>query len=619
MNGPQGATSICALALSPNRRYLAVAEEGQQFPLLSVFDLRTLKRRRVFAAPSMAQAAMASGGPSFRSLASLAFSADNRHLAAVSEGAEAVVMEWQWQKEQLTAVGVCRQLRQARALSYAPHDAALLLLSGDGGFALLSVDWDSASIAPAPPSPHPPPHPTEAVDGEGGDGLDVSSLDLGCHAWLDGGRCLFGARQGLLLVARNGRVLSQCGVHDGGVEASASAASAAFHPAKAVHSLTVLDGRVAVGCDGGVVQVYRERHVGPSTPRAASSFPLMPSQCHLLPHHPVAVVHVALSPGLEDVVAVTESQQAFLIPRALAASVDGAAPLSAPLPRGPISPLLTLHHSGCVTGLSLCVRKPLAATCGVDRSIRLWNLLSLECELVVYFPECPLSVAFHPSGLHLLVGFSDKLRLCNVLLHEIRAYRELPIKSCMEVAFSHGGQAFACVNGTLIQVYDTYTGEQLAVFRGHTGQVRSLSWSKDDLRLVSAGVDGAVYQRKLGSAGRLQELVQKGCKFTCALVTEQERMYAVGDDRMLKEIVERAVHKTLDAGCVLTHIAVDHASHTSKLIAGTENGVIRSFAFPLTGVVKVVPPRHIHRSNPRTALEPGIAAAPLDTSAPAHR
>ena len=265
----------------------------------------------------------------------------------------------------------------------------------------------------------------------------------------------------------------------------------------------------------------------------------------------MAVIHVALSPGHVDVVAVTETAQVFRIPRALSGAAESLLDLSGSMSRAP-APLLSLHHFGPVTGLSLCVRKPLAATCGMDRSIRLWNLLTLECELVVYFPECPLSVSFHPSGLHLLVGFSDKLRLCNVLCNEIRAYRELPIKQCMEVAFSHGGQAFACVNGTLIQVYDSYTGEQLAVFRGHTGQVRSLSWSMDDLRLVSAGVDGAVYQRKLGSAGRLQELVQKGCKFTCALVTEADRMYAVGDDRMLKEIVDRAVHKTLDAGCVLT-------------------------------------------------------------------
>ena len=36
-------------------------------------------------------------------------------------------------------------------------------------------------------------------------------------------------------------------------------------------------------------------------------------------------------------------------------------------------------------------------------------------EITKTFSEDPFSVAFHPSGLHLLVGFADKLRLMNLL------------------------------------------------------------------------------------------------------------------------------------------------------------------------------------------------------------
>ena len=650
MNGPHGPTEICALALSPNRRsasavghptavdadavagadcvcdcvwcgvvvrrFVAVSEVGATSPVVSIFDVRSLRRRRLFASPAMAQACVASQAAPFRSLVALAFSQDSRHLAAVSGGPEPIALEWQWQKEQLTACGLVRAVPNPRTLSYHPTDAALLMVSGVGGFSLLQVDWDSATITAAQPSA-----PSTASSHDTGAPqwteveaaavpVDVGALDLTCHAWLDGDRCLLGARQGLLLIAQQGRIHSTLSVHSGGgAEEEGSAVPAAFHPAKAVHSLCVFPGGgpVAVGCDGGVVQLYTQRSSAADTAAASPSsaaFPLQVDACHLLPYQPAPVVHVTLSPSLSDVLAITDTSQAFRItqptsqptgqplhPAQQLHSTTGgvssrpqSGAVSAP-PRS-VTPLLSLHHSGPITGLSLCVRKPLAATCGADRSIRLWNLLTLQCELVVYFPEVPLSVSFHPSGLHLLVGFSDKLRLCNVLSHEIRAFKELPIKSCAECAFSHGGAAFACVNGTLIQVYDTYTGEQLAVFRGHTGPVRSLAWSADDLRLVSAGSDGAVYQRRLSSASRMQELVQKGCKFTCALVTEHDRLYAVGDDRLLKEIVERSVHKTLDAGCVLTYIAVDHQQPTSRLIAGTDNGVVRSFAFPLTGVVK---------------------------------
>ena len=39
------------------------------------------------------------------------------------------------------------------------------------------------------------------------------------------------------------------------------------------------------------------------------------------------------------------------------------------------------------------------------------------------------SVAFHPSGFHLIAGFADKLRLMNLLMEDFRTYKEIPIKA----------------------------------------------------------------------------------------------------------------------------------------------------------------------------------------------
>ena len=50
--------------------------------------------------------------------------------------------------------------------------------------------------------------------------------------------------------------------------------------------------------------------------------------------------------------------------------------------------------------------------------------LSIRHAPQVFHEECH-SIAFHPSGLHVLCGFSDKLRLMNVLVDEMRTYRFL--------------------------------------------------------------------------------------------------------------------------------------------------------------------------------------------------
>jgi WD40 repeat protein len=63
-----------------------------------------------------------------------------------------------------------------------------------------------------------------------------------------------------------------------------------------------------------------------------------------------------------------------------------------------------------VTGLDTCVRKQLIATCSTDMSVRIWNIKEMGCDLAKYFNDEAYSISLHPSGLHVLVGFADKVR-----------------------------------------------------------------------------------------------------------------------------------------------------------------------------------------------------------------
>ena len=55
-------------------------------------------------------------------------------------------------------------------------------------------------------------------------------------------------------------------------------------------------------------------------------------------------------------------------------------------------------------------------------------------EIYKVFQEEAYSIAIHPSGLYILVGFSDKLRLMNLLIDDIRTFKEFPIRGCKEVS-----------------------------------------------------------------------------------------------------------------------------------------------------------------------------------------
>ena len=117
-----------------------------------------------------------------------------------------------------------------------------------------------------------------------------------------------------------------------------------------------------------------------------------------------------------------------------------------------MKPLFYFLHSSPVHGVDICVRKPLVVTCAADRTIRIWNFYNRDCEIWKKFPEEPHSVAIHPNGLYLLSGFTDKLKMMHILNDDIKTVRDLPIRGCREVKFSHGGHLFAAANGAITQV-----------------------------------------------------------------------------------------------------------------------------------------------------------------------
>lgn len=129
---------------------------------------------------------------------------------------------------------------------------------------------------------------------------------------------------------------------------------------------------------------------------------------------------------------------------------------------------------------------------------------------------------------------------------------------------------FAAVSGNVIQVYSFTTFENILNLKGHSGkvsnalcvqrrpaltlisnetdflflQIRGIEWRPDDSRLVSCGMDGAVYEWNTQTAKRESESVLQSCSYTdVAFSADCKTILAVGTDLTLKEIQDCQVSR----------------------------------------------------------------------------
>jgi len=76
--------------------------------------------------------------------------------------------------------------------------------------------------------------------------------------------------------------------------------------------------------------------------------------------------------------------------------------------------LIFPFHSRAINGMDVCIKKQLVATCSIDKSVRIWNFATRSLDICQVYPDEAYSIAFHPSGFHIIVGFTDKVRMMNV-------------------------------------------------------------------------------------------------------------------------------------------------------------------------------------------------------------
>ncbi|XP_025110126.1 cilia- and flagella-associated protein 57-like [Pomacea canaliculata] len=539
--GSEKSDGMTALAVSPNRRYVAIAEKGEK-PIITVYDLHSLRKRKVLSSPEV---------PTGEYI-SLAFSPDSKYLIAQGGQPDWTLLYWTWEKSKVMATTKTSNPQNlgcdVNQVSFNPQDNTQLCVVGNTIFR--HFRYSEGNLKPF-------------------SFQKLEPQNYLCHAWVTEERIVVGTDNGRLLIFEAGEMKSEIylGKDDKDTEDISS---------NQITAIVSYSKGFACACGPGTVFLFEKtddkdffkktREVKIPTDSYNSADPTEPL-------HQI-ITCLAISPSEETLVASTDQAQLYYLTLS-----------SADLARGDqaiFEVLSQTFHNGQILGLDVCIRKPLIATCSLDRSVRIWNYETCNMELHKVFAEEAYSISLHPSGLYILVGFSDKLRLMNLLIDDIRTFKEFTIRGCRECAFSNGGHLFAAVHGNVIQIYSTTTFECITNLKGHNGKVRSVVWSTNDSRLISCGMDGAVYDWDVATEKRIGESVLKTCSYTGVTVTpDGKTSFAVGSDKTLKEIADSQVLREVSsADMILTNVAMSHSGR--MLFAGTVKGTLWSLKFPLT-------------------------------------
>lgn len=92
--GSDKSSGFSATCVSPNRRYIAVAERGSDKALITIYDLHSLRKRK----------ALSSTDIQSNEVVSMAFSPDSKYLIAQGGRPEWTLVYWTWEKSKVMAV-----------------------------------------------------------------------------------------------------------------------------------------------------------------------------------------------------------------------------------------------------------------------------------------------------------------------------------------------------------------------------------------------------------------------------------------------------------------------------------------------------------------------------------
>ncbi|XP_017350530.1 cilia- and flagella-associated protein 57 isoform X1 [Ictalurus punctatus] len=522
----QGEQGIQALALSPDRCYLAVSELREQ-RTITIYDIQSEQRSK--------RQVLTGGSNGVHEFVCMAFSADSKYLLGQSGGLDWTLFYWEWETNTAIAMVQTTKLGFVSQVSFNPKDNTQICVSGNCVFKMFKLENNVLNQTSS---------------------SEMDQENFMSHAWMSEDCIVSGTETGKLLMLTAGQWQNLGRASE-----------------RCITAIAPFSKGFACAAAPGLVCLYEK--IEEYSYRKTSEIRIPQDPCSSQPSQSEQqeITTICLSPSEEMLAVSTRQGQIYHVS------------LTSPeISQGKQANFEFLFHSvhlGSITGLSTCSSKPLFATCSKDLSVRIWNYKTKSLELRKEFLEEPNFISLHPNGLSILVGFPDKVCLMNVLVDEFRTVQEFNIHNCSECVFNHDGNVFAAVSDKLINICNIRTGEKVHL-NGHINKVQSVMWSKDDRCLVSCGMDGAVYKwDALTGACESSKNLEKSCIYMDAMFSpDTGSVLAVGNNFTLNELRDGKILREMSSdGVAYTAISMTHSC--KALFVGTAVGTVRVMQYPL--------------------------------------
>lgn len=496
--GSAAMEDFCTISISPCRRMIAIGEKGDEMGSINLYDSKTLRRRKF----------LSYDGLGSQTISHISFSNDSK-ICAVLGGAPSYNLSLRTIDKPIkiiTSISLATPSEKAiYQADFCPSDSSLISITGDGilrFFRIVDNCFRPITV-----------------------NLKRKPQDYTCHCWLPTGlTVVIGTSSGELLFVDGFQLSNTIHLED---ESSGP-----------INCIQTTAKRIFVGCED-TLYIY---HLSDG-----DSFTLV--RRVKLDSEKSQIVDIALAPSEESLTIVTSNNQIFSFFCATMEMLKDSGNnfnLIAPSFHS-----LGSREKSAITGLDSCVWRPIIATCGLDRAVRIWNYHDKTIDVVQYFDEDIHDISLHPCGLQLLICCTSYVGCCSILVNELKLCHQINVQSCQICSFSHGGQYFALAYNAFVQIYDSLACETICTLRGHSMKIISLSWKSGDDILCTMGSDGVVCTWRVPSGEKLMRKVEPLSSFICGEISPDFAFGYIASAQHIKQIDMESISfkSNLDISC----------------------------------------------------------------------